>query len=503
MTTIKDLVVFKCLKVHQLVIEKKRVKAVYTLITKEGEECRNELIFSYNMPLFDKNSTEDINLASMMVAQVAINYGLFCEKIEFDGLYDNADKRFIADMVENTSREIYVNKFLHPTEFLVPPFDSIAVQKQLRYTAAEIVFCNTVFSDKKQQVSKEKNDAGKFVILSSGGKDSLLTYGIINEIAEAHPVFINESGRHWYTAYNAYQYFKDNEPNTVKPWCNSDRIFTWIAKQMPFIRPNFQQIRSDVYPIRLWTVAVFLFAALPVARKRNCRNILIGNEYDCTQKLNFKGISHYNSLYDQSKYFDNALTRYYHKKQWNMYQFSLLRSLSELLILKILVKRYPYLQVHQVSCHAAHKESEKMLPCGNCEKCRRIVGMLKALDEDPGRCGYSETQIEKCLKALEIKKVKQIGPDAAHLYHILLTKGLITRNEATKRLAKKHPEIMKLRFDNERSMMRDLPVDYRKKLFEILMKYADGCVKLHQRMWHNVSLNQDDFSTPYFINEKK
>jgi len=126
---------------------------------------------------------------------------------------------------------------------------------------------------------------------------------------------------------------------------------------------------------------------LPIASKRKAGNILIGDEYDTTLKLNYQGITHYSGLYDQSKYFDNALTRYFMKKGWGFHQYSILRSLSELLILKILVKRYPELQKHQVSCHASHDKDGRVYPCGNCEKCRRIVGMLMALDEDPRNCG--------------------------------------------------------------------------------------------------------------------
>jgi hypothetical protein len=290
-----------------------------------------------------------------------------------------------------------------------------------------------------------------------------------------------------------------NEPNTAKPWCNSDRIFNWMLRQMPFIKENFQNIRADIYPIRLWTVAVFLFGVLPIARKRKAGNILIGNEYDSTLKSVHQGITHYNALYDQSKYFDNALTRYYHKKGWNMYQYSLLRSLSELLILKILVKRYPGLQRHQVSCHAAHEHEGRMYPCGKCEKCRRIIGMLKALDEDPHRCGYKEEQIAKGLDALAQKSVKQIGTDAAHLYHLLLAKSLLPVNAHTQRHAKAHPQIMKLRFDQERSNLADLPPHVRPLLLPILQEYASGIVYMDAKKWRPLDSYLTLADTPYFL----
>ena len=502
MPKIRDLVVFEYLKVHNLTVEPRKVKASYTVKKIDGPELTNEMIYSYDENFFDRKDPSDLNLASMMLVQVAMNYGLFCKKLIFDGLYDSTDRQFLSDMIENTSREIYVNRILLPNEFLIAPFDKIEAQQLDRYTAAEIVLENSVWPDMKLKKVSAQTDANKFAVLSSGGKDSLLTYGMVRELGEAHPVFINESGRHWYTAYNAHKYFEKTEPNTVKPWSNSDRIFNWMVKQMPFIKENFQNIRADIYPIRLWTVAVFLFGVLPVARKRKLRHVLIGNEYDCTQKLNYKGITHYNALYDQSKYFDNALTRYYTRKGWNMVQYSILRSLSELLILKILVKRYPELQQHQVSCHAAHKVGDQMMPCGKCEKCRRIVGMLKVLDADPQRCGYTVEQIATCLKTLETKKVKQIGPDAAHLYHLLASKNLIERNEVTAK-GKDNPEIMMLRFDNERSMLQDLPVDVRPGTFKILKQYADGMVKLHERKWRNFALNENELSVGYFLEKGK
>ncbi|MEZ2414624.1 hypothetical protein ACA086_06625 [Muriicola sp. E247] len=499
---INDLVVFQKLLVHEVTVEPKRVKATYTVIHKDGSSVSNQLIYTYNSIYFDKTRARDVNMASMMLAQVALNYGLFCQEIVFDGLYDEVDQRFLKEMMENTSREILVLKFYSKNEFLKPPFDNLEHEKRPAYTAAKLTFRNTAYpalAIEKANLSPSENE---YVILSSGGKDSLLTYGIIKELGVAHPVFINEAGRHWFTAVNAHQYYQEIEPNTVKPWCNSDRIFNWMVKQMPFIKENFQQIRADIYPIRLWTVAVFLFGTLPVAMKREAGNILIGNEYDTTVKGNYKGITHYHGLYDQSKYFDNALTRYYLKKGWNFKQYSILRSLSELLILKVLVKRYPKLQQQQVSCHAAHEDNGRMLPCGACEKCRRIIGMLMALDEDPKRCGYTEHQIKMGLDALEKKGVKQLGSDAAHLYYLLLSKGHLKATEHSKKLAREYPEIVSLRFDLERSNSEDLPLYIREPLYKILAKYSEGSVVQRKGKWYTFTPDKDYLKQPYFLRKK-
>lgn len=503
MIALDSFVVLKKLSVTDIEVEPKKVKARYVVERFSGETNSYELIYSYDSPYFNKKSGADVNLASMMLVQVALNHGLFFQIIELDGLYDKADQKFLADMLENSSKEIVTNKLLIKNEFIKAPYDSLKPEKRARYTQAELQFKNNRFSNLSLDRASDSTDPNKYAILSSGGKDSLLSYGIIKEIGKPYPVFINEAGRHWFTAVNSHKYMQAMEPNTEKPWCNSDRVFNWMLKQLPFIRENYAAIRADMYPIRLWTVAVFLFGVLPIVRKKGIGNILVGNEYDTTIRGEISGIPHYNGLYDQSKYFDNGLTRYYKSKGWQINQFSILRSMSELLIMKMLTKRYPHLQQHQVSCHAAHKVGERMHPCGKCEKCRRIIGMLRALDENPTNCGYSEAQIAGGLAALEKQSVKQIGSDAAHLYYLLLEKNCIRKNAHTVKLARKHSEITKLRFDKERSNLADLPMYIRKSLFALLRIYGDGAVMRMARNWQDIVL-EDSFLTavPFFMDNK-
>ena len=491
MIELRDFVVFKSLRVFNIDIKPKRVKATYELIHNDGSVASNVLFYTYNLPLFNKKSTEDLNLASMMLAQVAMNYGLFCKELIFEGQYEIADQDFIRKMTENTSREILTNKLLIDNPFLVPPYDQLSAPSEKHYTQANVIFPNPPIKLDLSATTRPKPDLNKYAILSSGGKDSLLTYGLVGEFGEPHPVFVNEAGRHWFTAVNSYRYLREHEPNTAKAWCNSDRIFNWMVKNLPFIKKNYASIRADIYPIRLWTVSVFLFGVLPVALKKGLGNVIVGDEYDTTERKSSHGISHYNALYDQSKYFDNALTRYYRKKGWNLLQYSMLRSMSELLIMKVLIKRYPHLQQHQISCHAAHEKDKRMYPCGKCEKCRRIVGMVKALDGDPRRCGYETEQISNALYNLSNQSIKQIGSDAAHLYFMLLEKKILESNEFTSKMAKEFPRVMQLRFDNERSTLEDIPWHVRKPLFDILGQYSDGAVVKIDHDWKEIELDDN------------
>ncbi|UCE06000.1 MAG: creatininase family protein, partial [bacterium] len=348
-------------------------------------------------------------------------------------------------------------------------------------------------------------DPSRHAVLSSGGKDSLLSYSLLREIGlETHAIFINESGRHWYTALNAFRYFKNKYPETSRVWTNADRVYSWMLRHFPFIRQDFARLRSDEYPIRLWTVAVFLFGALPILRKRGIERLVIGDEFDTTRKLSYKGITHYDGLYDQSRYFDNALTRYFTRKGWGIKQFSIVRPLSELLIEKVLANRYPEHQAQQVSCHATHIEEDRVKPCGKCEKCRRIVGMLKALEADPRHCGYTSNQIENCLKSIGEKGVHQEEEGVQHLLYNLMQKGLIPKISEDELKKLQHPEIMKLRFDPERSPIDTIPNDLRVPLLNIFLDHADGAVQRSGRVWINFNpIDDPSIWKPYAFETAK
>jgi creatinine amidohydrolase/Fe(II)-dependent formamide hydrolase-like protein/7-cyano-7-deazaguanine synthase in queuosine biosynthesis len=490
--------VFERLEIGPVKLEPRRLIAPYRLFY-NGNIEQTELIYSYEEKVFDPAENESHNLADMIAAQVAINYGLFCDTLVFHGLYDDIDRRFIRNMAENTAREIYVKKFLEPNPFLVGAAADMKPQKRSKYLHARLEF---------SEAPQRKNKSGsqpwwprrdRHSILSSGGKDSLLSYGLLKEIGrEVHPIFVNESGRHWFTALNAYRHFKKTIPDTARVWVNSDRLFSWMLRRMPFIRKDFANVRSDEYPIRLWTVAVFLFGALPLMRKRGIGRLLIGDEFDTSVRKTNHGIPHYDGLYDQSIYFDQTITNYFMRKGWSISQFSILRPMSELLIQKILAQRYPQLQEHQTSCHATHKETDRIYPCGKCEKCRRIVSMLLALDVDPAHCGYRASQVDDALTGFFQKGVAQESSGARQLGFMLQQKGLVPRSSDQRNMTREQPEVLNLRYDPKVSPLNAIPVDLRIPLLQIFLKYAEGAMHRVGRKWLPFDpLNDSSLNEPY------
>ncbi len=493
---LRRLLVIDRLDVGPLKLEKARLVCPY-VVTQKGQESRTELIYRYEEDVFDPDDPTSRNLADMVAAQVALNYGLFCSRIVFHGAFDRHDQRFLENYAAHTAREIYVNKFLMPNEFLTESVAGMLPERASTYLQAKISFPSGQEDTEHTDGARPGwgGDSQRYAVLSSGGKDSLLSFALMQEMGkEVRSVFVNESGRHWLTALNAYRHFSKEIEGTHRVWTNSDRVFAWMLRQLPFIRPDFARVRSDEYPIRLWTVAVFLFGALPLMRKHQIGRLLIGDEFDTSIRVTHKGITHYAGLYDQSWYFDNAMSRYFRRKGWGIGQFSILRSLSELLILKILAERYPDLQRTQMSCHAAHTKDDHVFPCGNCEKCRRIVAMMTAFGANPANCGYSQEQIDRCLQAVVEKGVHQEAACGEHVLHLLAEKGMVDSTGGHR----PHAEVMQLRFDTRHSPFDAIPQELRRPLYEIFLSHAEGAVQRRDRNWVTIDpLVGEALATPY------
>ncbi len=503
---LEPLLVMDRLEVGPVEVTLRGLRATYRTWM-NGKSDETILAYRYEEDVFDPGDPGSLNLAAMVAAQVAINYGLLCREIVFHGPYDRHDRAFIEEMAANTAREIYVNKILKPNPLLTDA-TKVPLVQQDNYLQARLAFPDVATDEGRspavpgaQRWSTSQNRAA---VLSSGGKESLLSYGLLRELGyETHSLFVNESGRHWYTALNGFRHLSATDPGgTVRIWTTADRVFNWMLRRLPIVRPDYHRIRADDYPIRLWTVAVFLFGALPVMRKRGIARIVIGDEYDTTRSVKHQRIPHYDGLYDQSRYFDNALSLYYRRKGWSVAQFSLLRPMSELLVEKVLVERYPELQRHQVSCHAASVKGEQAFPCGRCEKCRRVVAMLTAVGGDPSRCGYNADQVQGCLDAAAEKGLHQESAGEQQLLWMLAEQGRLPKGDRrtvdSEGALGPHPEVLALRFDDTRAPIQSIPATLRRPLYGLLLQHAEGAVRRSGREWVPFDLiNDPTLARPY------
>ena len=177
-------------------VEKNRIIAPYKVFQNE-KTSSFDLIYRYQEDVFNPSEPQSINLAEMIAAQVAINYGLFCREIVFTGHFDKVDQKFIKDMMENTAREIFVKKFIEHNPFLVGEASHLPPVKRHSYLQAGVVFEESAQNSQDEKVQPSslpwKTNHSLHAVLSSGGKDSLLSFGLLKEIKnEVYPIFINE-----------------------------------------------------------------------------------------------------------------------------------------------------------------------------------------------------------------------------------------------------------------------------------------------------------------------
>jgi creatinine amidohydrolase/Fe(II)-dependent formamide hydrolase-like protein len=124
--------------------------------------------------------------------------------------------------------------------------------------------------------------------------------------------------------------------------------------------------------------------------------------------------------------------------------------------------------------------------------------MLLGLGADPKHCGYTNEQIELCLKALSDEAIHQEAAGAEHLLHLLKAKNLLLHKEGKAQGIRSHPEVMMLRFDRERSPIYTIPRDLREPLYRIYLQHAEGAVRRTGRVWTDFDpFSDESLLAPY------
>jgi len=74
-----------------------------------------------------------------------------------------------------------------------------------------------------------------------------------------------------------------------------------------------------------------------------------------------------------------------------------------------------------------------------------------------------------------------------HTLALLAERGLLDGRIT----AKRHPEVLQVRVDSERSPVEGVPTDLRRPLFELLLQHAEGAVQRQGRVWVELDLLND------------
>jgi hypothetical protein len=320
-------------------------------------------------------------------------------------------------------------------------------------------------------------------VLSSGGKDSLLTYGLLKELGSTvYPLYINESGGHWRTALTAYQHHKKTDPHTQRVWTNVDRFYGFMLDHLGFIRPDHRKIWHDTYPIRLCIFPFYVFSLLPIFAEERIGNLLLGSEFDDLRyEIQYKGIKHYFGVYDQHQDYDVRMNQWYERRTPGLYQWSALRNISGLVDQNILVRRYPTLARLQRSCHSCHIKNGVVYPCGTCSKCLGILLYLLANDLDPILMKYQRKDIEDFYTNVGVSSLKLDKDEKNQSFFLLTQKDSVPKVRCV-------DHVQKIHVHPSTCDPRLYPKQFRNGLLKILEAYTTGYCTLKNEEW--VSTNK-------------
>ncbi|MEM0311844.1 MAG: hypothetical protein QXT54_00975 [Thermoplasmatales archaeon] len=428
----------------------------------DGEEV--ELEAKYDLPL--KPNKQDMRV--MAIAPL-VNYSLFTDQIEADFNLTKADLDFIKKMMVINSREVYVNKLLFRQEF----FNSDAIPENPNIEEASYSPSVKIGVEENERVEVKRN--GSVAVMSSGGKDSLLTYGLMHEVgANVFPIFINESGGHWRTAVTAYNYFKVNDTNTLRVWTTIDRFYKKLNSKVSALNERALKMWSDTYPIQLFIFPVYILLSLPYINNYGISAVLKGDEFDDPRGFHpASGIPHFNGIYDQTQQFDIEMTNYFKKIGYGVKFYSVLRGITGLVEERILFQRYPHLALLQRSCHSCHIEDRSIVPCGKCSKCNGVLLFLMANSINPELLNYKREDIEDFKKNYENKLFRLDEDEKQHALYII--------SGGNSGALKEHVE--KIHEDPEWCDPDMIDERWRDSVMKIVSEYTKGKTRLENGEW--------------------
>ncbi|MFA5828652.1 MAG: hypothetical protein WC841_04840 [Candidatus Shapirobacteria bacterium] len=243
---------------------------------------------------------------------------------------------------------------------------------QTRYKAL-----NYNFSGKKLKKSLKE----RAILLFSFGKDSLLTYGLLDELGVGINLFFMKEPQ---------CAFENSHKKKL-----ADRFYKKFKKDVSIIPLSFGRLRQEDQSYWGWDILLsqYVFVLIPYLFYHQAKYIFLGNEQSCNYNaLDDEGYL-VNPVYEQSVAGMQLLQEIPKHFSINTHLGSLVEPIHEIFISYILHHRYPDIGRFQMSCFSDDPEAKKSLWCGNCEKCARMYIFFKALGVDPEKIGFRSKQM--------------------------------------------------------------------------------------------------------------
>ena len=230
------------------------------------------------------------------------------------------------------------------------------------------------FSYSGKKVKKRLKE--KAIVLFSFGKESLLTYALLNELGITPiPIFMKEPQSSFENAHKRKL---------------AERFYQKIGETIKFFPLAIGKLRQETNFAWGWDIILsqYAFILLPFYFYHQARYLFFGNEQSCNFYTNDQEGYFINPVFEQSISAVQLLQDIPKIFFIQTHIGSLVEPIHEIFITYILHHRYPKIGRFQMSCFSEEPEAKKRRWCGVCEKCARLYIFFKALNISPEKVGF-------------------------------------------------------------------------------------------------------------------
>ncbi|OWP57462.1 MAG: metal-binding protein [Thermoplasmatales archaeon B_DKE] len=434
-----------------------------------GDEARKfRLIFTYSEPV-----NADRRTAGLILTMPVINFTFFAKELFLDFPVGENDIRLLQNFLKINAREVFVNKICRRRfEFIKKEY--IPEESDINQSNSDGI-TQLIAPLRTDSFHHVKTDPKFSAVLSSGGKESLLTYGMLREAgSRVFSFFFNESGGHWITAKTSYDYFSGNYKDVLKVWSNVDRFYKFMQRRVKILDQVAVTKWADTYPLQLFIFPVYIFALVPFIIKYGISSIYIGDEFDDPREMpDFHGLKHYYGIFDQSLEFNRMMSEFFKDTGIGSVLTSAVYPIAGNIVEKILLQRYPELFKLQRSCHSCHYENGGIVPCGRCSKCLGILMFTIAAGGDPTKIGYEDISTEELSKRVESERMRLDSDELSYLKEIIFD---------SIKPGVSHVTGIHL-LPDEKDPGELIPEIFRGKIMDVISSYSSGTFSLIDGEW--------------------
>jgi hypothetical protein len=216
----------------------------------------------------------------------------------------------------------------------------------------------------------------KAIILFSFGKESLLTYGLLEELGVTPiPFFMKEP--------------QSTYENTHKRKL-ANKFEKRVGTEVNFFPLSFGRLRQDEDMFWGWDIILsqYVFTLIPYYFYHHAKYLFLGGEQSCNFYSEDQEGYLVNPVFEQSIAVLQLLKNIPELFAIGTHIGSLVEPLHEIFITYLLHHRYSEIGRFQMSCFSEEPEAKKSRWCGHCEKCARMYIFFKALNISPERVGF-------------------------------------------------------------------------------------------------------------------